>query len=93
MSTHHLEVEALQKHQDPLEFAHRRIIEQLQTPASSVNAEELNDFINEEKTRVREADQDVKDAQRRIRAVKPKQKRSRGHADEDVSDSAGAQSD
>ena len=93
MSSRCLEVEALQEHERPLAEVHNRLIERLQSPASSVNADELNDFINQEKAQVKDADQDVKDAQRRIRAVKPKQKRTRRNEDRDESGSEGAETD
>ena len=45
------------------------------TPPSQVDPVELCDFINGEKDLLKECDADVKDAKRRINAVKPKRKK------------------
>ena len=54
-----------------------RVMARAATPPSQVDPVELCDFINGEKDLLKECDADVKDAKRRINAVKPKANRLR----------------
>ena len=67
-------VESLDSHEPTLLDAFTRISEQLAIPASQVDAQELHDFVNSEKESLKNCDADVKDAKRRVSAVKPKRK-------------------
>ena len=88
-------VHSLEGHEPLLEEAFTNISERLAIPASQVNAQELHDFVNSEKERLKNSDADVKDAKRRISATKPKRKRggAAASAADDVSSDGGSLSE
>ena len=52
-----------------------RVLEKAAIPQSKVDPVAIGDFIHGEKELLKECDGDVKDAKRRINAVKPKRKK------------------
>ena len=68
-------VNSLDQHEEPLKEAWSRLQQELQVPLSSVDPEHVVDYISREKTQLANCDIDLKDAKRRISAVKPSKKR------------------
>ena len=72
-------MKSLDQHEEPLKEAWSRLQQELQVPLSSVDPEHVVDYISREKSQLANCDIDLKDAKRRINAVKPSKKR-RGHS-------------
>ena len=69
-------MKALKEH-EPLVLEHYTNIDgEMNLPLSSVNAESLRSFISDTKDQLKHVDQDVKDARRRVKAVKGPKKKS-----------------
>ena len=66
---------ALTDHVQHVQASMARVMARAATPPSQVDPVELCDFINGEKDLLKECDADVKDAKRRINAVKPKRRK------------------
>jgi len=81
-------VESLEEHEEPLKEAWSRLQEELQVPLSSVDPDHVVDYIAREKSQLANCDIDLKDAKRRINAVKPNKKR-RGQRDAPAPDDNG----
>lgn len=73
-------MKSLDQHEEPLKDAWSRLQEELKVPLSSVDPGHVVEYISSEKSRLSNCDIDLKDAKRRINAVKPSRKR-RGQRD------------
>ena len=81
-----LQVDSLNEHEETVRASHARVMEKLESPASSVDPQEANDFINQEKEKIKDCDVDFRDGKRRVKAAKgPKGRKTKTGDDEQAS--------
>lgn len=86
-------VNCLAEHLPLVEKLHESVQKKMEQPASENEAKELNEFVLSHKEQVKNADIDLRDAKRRLSAVKVAKKPKRNKATAEHEASEGADSD
>jgi len=85
-----LQVTALEAHQQPALDVMELVLQEMETPVSSVDADHVAEFIHQQKELLKHADVDLKDAKRRISAFKGPNKR-KGRSANNADDVSGSE--
>lgn len=75
-----LKVASLRGHQSTVDHHMEQVVDKSSQPSSSLNTEEVACFIEDTKHCLKNVDVDIRDAKRRVNAMRPKKKKN--NADE-----------